>query len=197
MKIKLVSCNNLKANPIQPTVRTSTKSICNLKHNIEKYGLLQPIFISKDNFIIDGHRRVAVFKKLGYKNITANIYNGELKDYNYMNLWIKSNQDNMRIKSTIYLTAYLKGVDVPNYISKMIVFIVEHINRKFIRYLINKNISPHYPKRLYRTAKMLGINDRVNYEKFLKWVIEGKKFAQVMAFERGIITKNELLKTFK
>jgi ParB family chromosome partitioning protein len=64
----------IKPNPFQPRKEFDEKSIEELANSIEKYGLLQPIVVIKDekNYIlVAGERRLRAVKKLGQKEIKA------------------------------------------------------------------------------------------------------------------------------
>ena len=45
------------------------KDLTQLKESIKKSGLLQPIVVTKDNFLIAGYHRLQAFKELGISKI--------------------------------------------------------------------------------------------------------------------------------
>ena len=67
--VKLVPIKSLKPAKHNPASRTA--NINGLARSIEEVGLLDPIKITPENDIIDGHRRVAAYTKLGLAQIEA------------------------------------------------------------------------------------------------------------------------------
>lgn len=59
-----------------PPNRISPKRIANLMKSLEKIGLLYPILVDADNNLIDGHRRLASAKALGWTTIPAIVVSG-------------------------------------------------------------------------------------------------------------------------
>lgn len=82
MKIKI---SDLKASAYSEKIY-STDASQDLIESIGRNGLIVPIWITSDNLIISGHRRVNAFKELGYDEIEA-----EVKEYSD-SLVIESNR---------------------------------------------------------------------------------------------------------
>lgn len=68
---KMVSVEALTPAPYNPPHRVSTKAIRELRDSIEQFGLIYPVLATKDLQLIEGHRRVAAFKELGFPAIPA------------------------------------------------------------------------------------------------------------------------------
>jgi ParB family chromosome partitioning protein len=69
-----IETDKIKPNPFQPRKEFDEKSIEELAGSIEKYGLLQPVVVIKDNdsyILVAGERRLRAVKKLGKKEIKA------------------------------------------------------------------------------------------------------------------------------
>ncbi|WP_024791142.1 ParB/RepB/Spo0J family partition protein [Lebetimonas sp. JS032] len=85
--LKEIEVEKIKPNPFQPRKEFDEKSIEELALSIDRYGLLQPIVVIKneDNYIlIAGERRLRAFKKLGKTEIKALILDldiNELREY--------------------------------------------------------------------------------------------------------------------
>lgn len=73
----MVPLKLLKESPWNPANRISPQAIRDLKDSLDAIGLLHPVSITKDKQIIEGHRRVAAAKALGWKEIECNIIDGD------------------------------------------------------------------------------------------------------------------------
>jgi len=68
MKIEEIEINKLKPATYNPR-QISTKQYNDLKKSIERFGLVDPIIVNKDNTVIGGHQRLKIIKSLGEKTI--------------------------------------------------------------------------------------------------------------------------------
>ena len=72
-KHKTLSVRSIRPSPennkLYKKIRTTDPDIAELADSIEKNGLLEPIIVTKDYFIISGHRRFASIKRLGFRSI--------------------------------------------------------------------------------------------------------------------------------
>ena len=116
MKFEVVPVEKLKMSKYNPPERVE-KGISSLKKNIERnltcteYGLLSPIITADDYTVIDGHRRVVNFIKLGFKKIPIIRHNSSSAEL-YDTMWVDSNCDTQMISGHQWLWRYMKGVSV-------------------------------------------------------------------------------------
>ena len=68
MKIEEIEISKLKPATYNPR-QISTKQYNDLKKSIERFGLVDPIIVNKDNTVIGGHQRLKIIKSLGEKTI--------------------------------------------------------------------------------------------------------------------------------
>ena len=68
MKIEEIEISKLKPATYNPR-QISTKDFNSLKKSIERFGLVDPIIVNKDNTVIGGHQRLKIIKSLGEKTI--------------------------------------------------------------------------------------------------------------------------------
>ena len=73
--MKKVTLSELKLANYNPASRS--KSIGTLKTSMEEHGLFYPILVDKDNNVIEGHRRIAAAKLLGWEAIPAIVCSGD------------------------------------------------------------------------------------------------------------------------
>lgn len=69
---KLIPLKRLKNAKHNPPRRIDPKNLKKLIDSMDMIGLLHPVTVSVDNTIIEGHRRVASAKILGWKDIECN-----------------------------------------------------------------------------------------------------------------------------
>jgi hypothetical protein len=74
---KVVAVATIKGASYNPPNRTADALLVDLKESMKKVGLLYPILIDENSVIIDGHRRVAVAKLLGWATIEARVVQGD------------------------------------------------------------------------------------------------------------------------
>lgn len=66
---RFVKVDDLKPAPYNPAGRVEKKALRDLLDSLELLGQLSPVVISRDNGVIDGHRRVAAAKILGWETV--------------------------------------------------------------------------------------------------------------------------------
>ena len=68
MKIEEIEISKLKPATYNPR-QITTKQYNDLKKSIERFGLVDPIIVNKDNTVIGGHQRLKIIKSMGEKTI--------------------------------------------------------------------------------------------------------------------------------
>lgn len=68
---------DIKSAAHNPPGRVAKDHIRDLVGSIGDVGLLHPILVTEENVIIDGHRRAAAYKELGYETIPAIVGRGD------------------------------------------------------------------------------------------------------------------------
>lgn len=74
MSVKKLAIKELKLAKFNPQSRQADVRI--LCQSIERVGLLYPVLITKQHEVVDGHRRVAACKKLGWTDIPTLVAEG-------------------------------------------------------------------------------------------------------------------------
>ena len=75
MKIEKIQINKLKPAAYNPR-QISTKQYKDLKQSIEKFGLVDPIIINENGYVvIGGHQRLKICKELKHKEVGCVILN--------------------------------------------------------------------------------------------------------------------------
>jgi hypothetical protein len=101
MSIKTIPLKSIKAAGWNPTSRTS--DVSPLAASIQRVGLLCPILVTKNNEIVDGHRRVAAAAKLGWSEIPAIVAEGD-----HAEMFVEVNGQKKPLSGNETLQVYLK-----------------------------------------------------------------------------------------
>jgi hypothetical protein len=124
-----------------PALRTTNGAMRGLVEQVRRYGrVLVPIILTKDNRLIDGHRRVAAAKELGIECVPCIFIDGDPRQlFSALN----NSSSNRALKPTEWMDFYLQGGDVPSkdLVSK-ISGLEKLVGRRGLRELADRGISP-------------------------------------------------------
>tara|TARA_Y100000310_G_scaffold309025_1_gene352715 strand:- start:363 stop:998 length:636 start_codon:yes stop_codon:yes gene_type:complete len=115
--------DSINLSKYNPPIRTE-KGINGLLKNISENGLLQPILVDKNMTVIDGHRRMACLKKLGFSEVPVIQIQEEVK---HDDLFLATCSDTMALNGNQHLWRYMQGMKVPKGHFKRIKHIEEWI----------------------------------------------------------------------
>ena len=91
MKIEKIKINKLKPAEYNPR-QISKKQYKELKQSIEKFGLVDPIIINENGYIvIGGHQRLKICKELKYKEVGCVILNLSKEKERELNIRLNKN----------------------------------------------------------------------------------------------------------
>lgn len=110
-KVVVVATGTLIESPINPDFRTEAgKSLTKLEEGIiEAGGIIQPIIVSNDWRVIDGHRRLQAAKNLGYAEVPV------IKSPLSLQIgWRILNDTSLAIQSDGWVQAHYKGMAIEN-----------------------------------------------------------------------------------
>lgn len=171
--VKTIEIKLLKNAKHNPTSRT--RNINSLAKSIEKVGLLDPIKISSDNCIIDGHRRVAAYKKIGLLEIECLILAGDPAE-NYAEL----NWNKKSLNGNETLEIYLEE---PSAVTYLIRARLDEALDVIGPQLMNRLAKEGYSLASINLARtIVKLNDRETPEnviKALKWLLHFNNFGIV------------------
>lgn len=77
MEVKKVKIGSVKTADFNPPDRSEEEKILGLKGSIEEIGLLYPVLVNPKMELVDGHRRLAACKLLGWTEIPVLVCHGE------------------------------------------------------------------------------------------------------------------------
>ena len=90
MNIELIEINKLKPATYNPR-QISTKQYKDLKLSVEKFGLVDPIVVNKDNTVIGGHQRLKICKELKYIEIDCVVLDLSKEEERELNIRLNKN----------------------------------------------------------------------------------------------------------
>ena len=91
MNIELIEINKLKPATYNPR-QISTKQYKDLKQSIEKFGLVDPIIINENGYVvIGGHQRLKICKELKHKEIDCVVLDLSKEEERELNIRLNKN----------------------------------------------------------------------------------------------------------
>ncbi len=91
--LRLSGFNDLLYRPIDP----ASEDIADLADSIKTNGLLQPLIITEDGYVVDGHRRLAACQRTGLREVKCQILPIDHNDPRFLTLLREGNRQ--RVKS--------------------------------------------------------------------------------------------------
>tara|TARA_Y100000310_G_scaffold265245_1_gene276168 strand:- start:63 stop:725 length:663 start_codon:yes stop_codon:yes gene_type:complete len=158
MEYREVEISKIKESKYNPSIRTdrTNKKYISLKRNIEENGLLSPVLIARNGVnLVAGHRRLNVFKDLGYKYIPA-IINHKVTNNNYDKMFVADHKDAMLLTPAQETERYLEGAPV---ISKETLAQIKKLENIGGTPCIKRIVSDHMSPNTF----LIGINMYTSY----------------------------------
>lgn len=162
---------NLKGLSFNPVRRTKDSRMGSLIKSMKTIGLIQPITITKDGQIIDGHRRVAVAKKLKWFKIDAIILTGIDEKIAYQDV----NCTSAKMNGNDYLGIWLKDPTAVTPLKQKRMSAIESIIGRSLMTELQVNGFSTHPYQLSRElATMCKCYTEANIVKILEWILKYK-----------------------
>lgn len=103
-KIVHIDPRELRVNYCQPDRRTKENALRPLEKSVSIHGILNPLAVTEDKILLDGHRRHAVSIKLGFKTVPCVVHSGlSAENFGLLNITTKS------IGSGAWMEAFVKS----------------------------------------------------------------------------------------
>ena len=172
MKVVYVDVNEIVPSDFNPDSRVNVKALESLEEEIRKAGrILVPLALTRDGKLADGHRRLAVAKRLDMRTVPCIYYNID----DPKKLWASLNTGTKAVDSKTWVEAYSKGLDLeyfpPRQKSQMIglrrVLTVEEFTM-----FVAKRRSPGLLTSAYSIAYKCGDVSDVFVREIILWVME-------------------------
>lgn len=172
---KIVAITTLKGAPHNPKGRTEAARIRSLRKSMEELGLIYPVLVDGDNQIIDGHRRVAAAKALGWKDISVVQIEG-----NAEHIYAQVNATAQKMNGNDALGIWLKNPEaVTPRAQKTFEGVEKSIGRKLLIRIYNEGHSIRMYRIAARIAAATGPRTAERILDIVVWLLEFKSFDAV------------------
>lgn len=179
-KVERILTNDLKPAPFNPPIRTSEKSMKDLVRSMEAHGFwpFKPIVVTRDNTIVDGHRRWTAAKILGIPRVFC-----MRTDMGLQECWSETMASTRPIKSQELFQAYKDGLRVlpKNTIGNTANRYINKYGEDLVMYMAEKGVSSSPIMYAERTCLYFGWEQsKENVEKISKWIVENGLSRQIL-----------------
>lgn len=136
-KIHQIEVSRIKEAGFNPVSRTTPKSLKNLKNSISRVGILQPLLITLDFDLVDGHRRLACAKMLEMPTVPCIFTSGSQQD-----IYKEVNSTAKTLTRANDLFIYLSGGSMSGRSKADIEYLEGQIGRSGLEMMAEREISP-------------------------------------------------------
>ena len=175
--------DDLRDAPWNPPIRVQSVNLRDLVMSMRKFGFLptEPIQVTRDLMIVDGHRRKAAAKIVGISHVPTVAMDGSV---DARTAYVSINATTRKLSSREWLHCYLSGGEVPAHVKARINRIERACGRNMLYRIANANLSPQSLIQVGVSALkyiQVDTNDDVMLNKVITWMVDGKRQWQVRA----------------
>jgi hypothetical protein len=158
-----------------PARRINRSQLSGLMISIQQHGILEPLALTWNKVLADGHRRLACAKLLGMKIVPVSIHDELVMDAPA--LWVVLNAESMSLTPSQWLDAVSHGLPLstpgfPESMRKRIAKISDLLGESAITDLVEAGRSPNIIDTAERVVKYCGRKeDREFLRQTLLWLI--------------------------
>lgn len=182
-KVHQIALTSLQPAKYNPKRRVDPKGLRPLVASLEKLGLLYPVLITSGMEVIDGHRRIAAAKVLGWKEIDALV-----KDVSRDAVYSAVNETQKRFSGNDLIGIFLTDPDaVSERTRKKLDAAVQHAGRSTLLKLYQNGHSIWGYYGLAQAARLVGDESGAMIRKILGWTVGKMSPAQLGgAIDQGL-----------
>lgn len=183
---KIIKVGDLKNAPWNPPRRILPEFTRDIEDSMELIGMLHPLTVTPFNMVIDGHRRLAVAKRLGWPDVECNVVETSPEE-----IYASVNSTPRRMSGNDALGVWLSSPQaVTLRMDKQFRVMQEVIGKELVTKIYKSGCS----MRVYRTAVSIAkyCDDMTDetVKKIVSWLLEFAVIGQVMkALEAGVDPK--------
>lgn len=186
-----INIENIIVAEFNPARRVGRNQLSGLLLSIQKHGILEPLVLTRDYILADGHRRYACAKLLDMDVVPVAIHDQSSLDA--PSLWVVLNADTMNLTPSQWLDAVVHGlpldtVGFPESMRRRILRLRALLGRDTLEELVEQGRSPTILDTAERVVKYLGKrNDEEFLKKTLLWLLLiGNSFSARNAIDEEI-----------
>lgn len=181
---RIVKVSDLKNAPYNPPNRISPQKTRELEDSMQQFGLLSPLIITPHDMVIDGHRRLAVAKRLKWTEIECNV----LSDVSSENIYSSVNVTSRRMSGNDALGVWLKCRQaVTLRVDKQFCAMTDVIGLPLVQKIFDAGLSMRVFKTAVQIAKYCDDSTNETVAAVVRWLLDFATIGQVMkALEAGV-----------
>lgn len=193
MKIKMKPVSSIKTAAYNPKSRTEEKNLASLKKSIKENGLLLPIMVDASGNLIDGHRRLAVYKSLRKRDIpTIEVSSAIGKD----KIFETVNSTQRKINNRDMIHIYINGGVVPQRAVLMIDKTKSIIGDVGLKKLASYNASYRIYDSALITSRYIK-NNNIELKDIIMWLGEHNSAFKVRRAMEVKVSKDVIINAIK
>lgn len=173
MHVEYVDINELRAIGWNPSEREKHKAIADLLESIKLLGINQPVIVTTDLIVIDGHRRLACARALGLTTVPvirrANVDPKEL--------YLALNNSARKLSNREWLDVQLHGGAIPKRVQSRLAKLEAIGGRELLERIRQLNLSPTMIDVAASVMTHIGCDhaDIAMYRRVIEWIISGRR----------------------
>lgn len=185
-EVKMIAVELIKNAGFEPEERLAKDRLLSLVESIRSVGLMYHLIVSRDMFLIDGHRRLAALKVLQWSAAPCRIVAVGLQDGFY-----ESNSSTMTITSKQWGNAYINGLSeahMPKNMRQSIDFLKSQISAETIEYVVSAGYGLRAIKQaLTKLTNYISFPPDITRDQIVKWLVRhNMQYMSRKAIESGI-----------
>lgn len=176
-----------------PARRSNRSALSGLLISIQKHGILEPLVLTADMVLSDGHRRYACAKILDLPEVPVAIHHESSLDAPA--LWVVLNAETMNLTPSQWLDAVVHGLPLetagfPESMKKRILRLKQLLGTEALSELVDQGRSPTILDTAERIAKYCGHRGNEDFlREVLLWLtLVGNSFSARNAIDEEIPT---------
>ena len=166
---------DVKIARFNPSKRSDRTRLTGLLLSIREHGILEPLVLTQDRILADGHRRLACAKLLKMETVPVAIHSESGLDA--PTLWVILNADTMNLTPSQWLAAVDAGLalDTPGFpdsLRRRVERLIDLVGREGLRLLVEQGRSPYIIDAADRVVRYCDRrDDEIFYRQTLDWLI--------------------------
>lgn len=173
-RLTVIPVARLRGNGFNPVMRVNkgTKKYKMLRESIRQYGIIEPLIVSPDGLVINGHRRLACAIDLGLSEVLCVVTNR-----NAQQSWTESvvNQQGINGRQIIQATAQgLDPVYLPQSIADAVLDLQDLAGPELYEEMAETGVSTYVRKAVNDACRYTGDDSHDWRARVLRWIVRHK-----------------------
>lgn len=180
---KLLDVNRVKDAPYNPNrTRLSRHALRPLVESMSRYGQLYPVLVDGNNVLIEGHRRTAAARELGWETIEAIVVDGHDREA----VFVSVNESQRKMTGNESLFVFLANPRaVTGKQEKKFREMLEVLGKELTQEVVQQGYSWSIFDRAKRVCRYVSKDDAQYVQKVTQWLLH---VVPVMAAQNAIRT---------